>query len=239
MIQYYIITVIMLGIMLYFTAYRNRERSKKFGFLSWILLILYFPIEALVTSRTTSTYSSINQAMSDLGVTECMAHAYALAPYHICSPLSGLMNVTFIITGILIASGAILLHRFWRDGQKTGTATAMWVIYGLGYSVSGIYPADINFWVHTIFSLPSMFLHIPAMIIIARAIKPEMPGLAKFTYICMGLSAFSLLVLFVGFAPGLMQRLLYGFVWIWMSVTAIILWKRENEGQNQRNTAGD
>lgn len=229
----------MLGIAFTFISDRNREHSKKFGFLSWILLILYFPIEALVTSRTTSTYSAINQAMSDLGVTECMSHAYALAPYHICSPLSGLMNVTFIITGILIASGAILLHRFWSDGQKTGIATVMWVIYGLGYSVSGIYPADVNFWVHTLFSLPSMFLHIPAMIIIARAIRTEMPGLAKFTYICMGLSAVSLLVLFVGIAPGLMQRLLYGFVWIWMSITAIILWKRDNARQNRMKTAGE
>ncbi|WP_420876327.1 DUF998 domain-containing protein [Salinicoccus halodurans] len=89
--------------------------------------------------------------MSDLGVTECMAHAYSLAPYHICSPLSGLMNITFIITGVLITLGAILLHRFWGDSGRTGTATGMWILYGLGYSVSGIYPADINFWIYTVF----------------------------------------------------------------------------------------
>lgn len=173
------------------------------GFLSWILLVFYFPAEVLVISKTTSAYNFMMQPMSDLGVTECMAHAYSLAPYHICSPLSGLMNITFIITGVLITFGAILLHRFWGDSGRTRTATGMWILYGLGYSVSGIYPADINFWVHTVFSLPGMFLQIPAMLIIAKAVRNRMPKLAVWTYICMGLSALSLIVLVIGICTGI------------------------------------
>ena len=105
---------------------------------------------------------------------------------------------------------------------------------------SGIYPADINFFVHTIFSLPSMFLQIPAMIIIAKSIRNKMPGLSLWTYTCMGLSALSLMVIVIGFAPGLMQRLLYGSVWLWMIVSAIILWKRDGyDRQDQENAAGN
>lgn len=145
MIQYYMVALILIVPAAYFIVKRKSQISKRMGFLSWILLVFYFPAEVLVISGTTSAYNFMMQPMSDLGVTECMAHAYSLAPYHICSPLSGLMNITFIITGVLITFGAILLHRFWGDSGRTRTATGMWILYGLGYSVSGIYPADINF----------------------------------------------------------------------------------------------
>ncbi|KKK34162.1 hypothetical protein WN59_09445 [Salinicoccus sediminis] len=217
----------MLLLAAFFIAKRGSRTSDTAGFMSWILLIFYFPVEWIVTSRMISAYSFMNQPMSDLGVERCMSHAYSLAPYHICSPLSGLMNITFIVTGILIALGAVLLHRFFGEGIGVRIATGMWVVYGLGYSISGIFPADVNFSVHTIFSLPGMVLQIPAMLIIAKTIRDKMPGFSVWTYICAALSALSLVLIVIGFAPGLMQRLLYGFVWLWMIVGAIILWRTD------------
>ena len=227
MVHYFLLVCVLLLLAAFFIAKRGSRVSDTAGFMSWILLIFYFPVEWIVTSRMISTYSFMNQPMSDLGVERCMSHAYSLAPYHICSPLSGLMNITFIVTGILIALGAVLLHRFFGEGTGVRIATGMWIVYGLGYSISGIFPADINFAVHTIFSLPGMVLQIPAMIIIAKSIRDRMPGFSVWTYICMGLSALSLVVILIGFAPGLMQRLLYGFVWLWMIVGAIILWRTD------------
>lgn len=230
MIEYYFAAIFVCIISIIFIINKDRWRiSKSVGFLFWIILILYFPLEAIIINETTEPYHFLTQAMSELGILSCGANTYMLAPHHICSPLAPLMNIIFIVTGILIAAGAILLHRFWGDGTRTRIATGMWVVYGLGYSVSGIYPADVNFWVHMIFSLPSMFLQIPAMIIISQAIKPAMPKLSRFTFICMIISAISLILMAIGFPPGLMQRVSYGFVWIWMSAAAIVLWKRDGE----------
>ncbi|WP_234960357.1 hypothetical protein [Salinicoccus halodurans] len=48
-----------------------------------------------------------------------------------------------------------------------------------------------------------MFLQIPAMLIIAKAVRNRMPKLAVWTYICMGLSALSLIVLVIGICTGI------------------------------------
>jgi hypothetical membrane protein len=134
-----------------------------------------------------------------------------------------MMNITFILTGVMVAAGAILLHGHWPDNRRTRFATMLWIIYGIGYMISGIYPADINFWVHAASSLPSMVVHIPAMIILAREFGRQRPKLARWTWICMALSAASLIGLMIGLAPGLMQRLMYGSTWLWMGVTAVVL----------------
>ncbi|WP_250129845.1 DUF998 domain-containing protein [Jeotgalicoccus sp. WY2] len=106
------------------------------------------------------------------------------------------MNWTFTLTGIAVFTGAIFLHKFWPDNKKTKTATVLLVIFGLSYSISGIFPADINFLVHTFASLPGMFVQIPALIIIGRAIKSTMPKLSKWTYFCLTLNLLSLLFIF-------------------------------------------
>src|SRR5699024_11404617 len=95
----FLLACVLLLLAAFFIAKRGSRVSDTAGFMSWIMLIFYFPVEWIVTSRMISTYSFMNQPMSDLGVERCMSHAYSLAPYHICSPLSGLMNITFIVTG--------------------------------------------------------------------------------------------------------------------------------------------
>lgn len=228
MFEYYIVTVILIIISSILYAYRKTSPfPARIGLLSWMALLLYFPIELIIISQTTKPYSIMNQAMSDLGVLSCGTDTYPLAGYEICSPMSHEMNIIFILTGILIAAGAVLLHHFWGSSKWTIAATILLVIYGLGYTVSGIYPADVNFWAHTLPSMPSMILQIPAMYLIARSIRHKWPGLARFTIICMLISTLSLILIIIGFPPGLMQRLLYFSVWFWMGITAIILWRKQ------------
>lgn len=227
MFEYFIITVILIIVLCILYAYRNTSAyPAKIGLLSWMALLLYFPIEMLIISRTTKPYSIMDQAMSDLGVLSCGSNTYPLALYEICSPMAHEMNIVFILTGMLTAAGAVLLHRFWGNSKRTVSATILFVIFGLGYTISGIFPADVNFWAHTLPSLPTMFVQLPAMYFIAKAIKDKWPHLARFTFICMMISMLSLVLIIIGFPAGLMQRLLYFSVWFWMGVTAIILWRK-------------
>src|SRR5699024_9500270 len=131
---------VLLGSSAFFIAKRGSRASHTAGFMSWILLIFYFPVEWVVASRVISAYSFMDQPMSDPGVESCMEHACSLAPYYICSPFSGLINITLIVSGIAIALGAGLLHRFWGEGGRTRVAAGMWVVYRLGYSI----PASIR-----------------------------------------------------------------------------------------------
>jgi len=227
MLEYWIVTVILIIIAAVLYNYRNKSSFPvKFGLLSWMALLVYFPAEMLIISRTTKPYSIMNQAMSDLGVLSCGSDTYPLAVYEICSPMAHEMNIIFILAGMLIATGAVLLHRFWGNSRWTVSATILFVIYGIGYTLSGVYPADVNFWAHTLPSLPTMFVHFPAMYFISKAIKDKWPGLSRFTLICMMISALSLILIIIGFPAGLMQRLVYFSAWFWMSMTAIILWSK-------------
>jgi hypothetical protein len=204
------------------------EITKIIGALSWIGLSLYFIVEFLVIKASTASYNFLKQPMSDLGVTICGIDTYELAAYEICSPAHLAMNWTFTLTGIAVFTGAIFLHKFWPDNKKTKTATVLLVIFGLSYSISGIFPADINFLVHTFASLPGMFVQIPALIIIGRAIKSTMQKLSKWTYFCLMLNLLSLLLIFLQpvfpeLPGGLIQRALYASIWLWMAVTGVVL----------------
>lgn len=220
-----------LTVVLLMTALVLRNKCKLtiiFGALSWITLLCYFVIEYIVIQSSTAPYNFLKQPMSDLGVTACGKNTYELAAYEICSPHHLVMNWTFTLTGIMIFTGAIFLHSFWPNNRKIKIATVLFVIFGLSYSVSGIFPADINFLIHTFASLPGMFVQIPALIIIGKAIKNTMPKLSKWTYFCLTLNLLSLLFIFLQpvfpeLPGGLMQRMLYASVWLWMIITGTVL----------------
>lgn len=204
------------------------EITKIIGALSWIALSLYFIVEFLVIRASAAPYNLLKQPMSDLGVTICGIDTYELAVYEICSPAHLAMNWTFTLTGIAVFTGAIFLQRFWPDNKKTKTATVLLVIFGLSYSISGIFPADINFLVHTFASLPGMFVQIPALIIIGRSLKNIMPKLSKWTYLCLAVNLLSLLFIFLQpifpeLPGGLIQRALYASIWLWMIVSGAVL----------------
>lgn len=223
------VLVVLLLALVTFTYFILRQRRKSLaiiGIISWFSLCLYFIIEYIVIRNTTAPYDFLRQPMSDLGVKTCGMNTYPLTAIEICSPYHDLMNWTFILTGVVIITGSIYLHHLWPDQWKTRLATSLFVVYGLSYMQSGIYTADQHFLVHTLGSLPGMFVQIPALLLIANPIRTINLKLAKWTYICAFISTSSLLLLFLqpifNYLPGgLLQRILYGSVYLWMIGTAI------------------
>ncbi|MGN8646796.1 DUF998 domain-containing protein [Gracilibacillus sp. HCP3S3_G5_1] len=231
-LSYFFMMVITILALIFALFFRKYIIAIKIGFISWILLSVYFPIEYLVIQATTAPYNFLTQPMSDLGVTTCGINTHILAPYEVCSPYHLLMNWTFTVTGIVIFVGAICLQQFWPDSKKTKIATGLLVIFGLSYSISGIFPADVSFLWHTLGALPGMVVQIPALLLIGIAIHKTMPILAIWTYISTLLTTCSLVFLFyqpsfINLPGGLLQRILYGSIYLWMTVTAIVLWRKK------------
>ncbi|QQK77110.1 DUF998 domain-containing protein [Salicibibacter cibarius] len=208
----------------------QRAITAKIGFICWISLSVYFIIDYLVIQATTTPYNFLEQPMSDLGVTTCGTDTYVLSSLEICSPYHLLMNWTFTFTGIVIFVGAIFLHQFWQDNRKTRIATIFLIIFGFSYTMAGIFPADVNFLWHTLPSIPGMIVQIPALILIALSIRKEMPKLSVWTFICALITTTALILMslysFIDLF-GLLQRILYGSVYLWMIITAITLWRKK------------
>ncbi|GAB2546406.1 DUF998 domain-containing protein [Gracilibacillus alcaliphilus] len=205
----------------------------RIGAACWILLSTYFVIEWIVLRASTAFYSVLRQPMSDLGVTACGTDTYVLASYEICSPYHLWMNWTFTLTGLAIAVGAVCLHSCWPQLKQTKIATGLLIVLGVSYSLSGIFPANVNFDLHTWPALLGMLVQIPALILIARSIRPSMPKLAVWTWCCTVLtSAAFLLICLQPMVPslpgGLLQRIFYGAVFLWMVVTGVVLWRNKD-----------
>lgn len=126
--------------------------SKKLGILSWFAIYLYFLVEPFFILTSTASYSFLNHAMSDLGVTSCGTYTYSIAPYEICSPHHFWMNVLFIINGLTLSIGILYISQNLKKTKTTQLATAFILILALGNIVSGFIPADINLFWHSIFA---------------------------------------------------------------------------------------
>lgn len=93
-------------------------------------------------SRWTVPYSRRDDYISDLGVLRCPGSVDGRL---VCSPWHTVMNTSFVVQGLLIATGAVLLRPLWR---QTATAalpratTALLVIAGAGVTVVGLAPED-------------------------------------------------------------------------------------------------
>lgn len=199
------------------------------GSLSWIALAAYPVGELYVMRATTASYDPLHQPMSDLGVTVCGDQPYSLANYNVCSPEHMLMNWLFVLLGVAIAVGAICLHRQWPPGRRAKTVTILWIIYGFSFILSGAIPADINFLAHTLWSMPSMIVQVPALLLLAGIMQDRRPHLATWTYIWAALNITTLVALVLSAivelpfsAPaGLLQRALYLTIIVWAIGAAI------------------
>src|SRR5699024_3798347 len=123
MAAYYIIAFLAMLALVFFGGERHQWPSAKFfGFLRWIVSVLYFPIEVVAIAISPVPYDFMTQAMSDLGILPCVSDTYLIGNPEICSPASASMNSTFIIQGVFIAARAIILHQYWSDAKKTRIA---------------------------------------------------------------------------------------------------------------------
>ncbi|MFD1416607.1 DUF998 domain-containing protein [Oceanobacillus jeddahense] len=227
-----LIVIFIAALAMFLLRRSNNRLSIRIGLISWIALSAYFFIETIIIRATTAPYSFLNQPMSDLGVTTCGTDTYVLASYAICSPYHWLMNWTFFLTGLAILIGAVLIYPLWPKVRSTKVASVFIGIFGVSYGISGIIPADIDFNWHTLSALPGMVVQIPAMILISIAIYRKLPRIFWWTIICTTITSAALFSLFLqpvftSLPGGLLQRVLYASVYIWLTGTSIGLWSRK------------
>jgi hypothetical membrane protein len=104
------------------------------GAVCWILCLQYFAAEAVAIAGWRGPYSFHDNYISDLGAVTCAGR--------LCSPLHAMMNVSFVLQGVLISAGAVLvwpaLSRGWLESLALGLVAAS----GLGVFMVGLAPED-------------------------------------------------------------------------------------------------
>jgi hypothetical membrane protein len=104
------------------------------GAVCWILCLQYFAAEAVAIAGWRCPYSVLENYISDLGAVICAGR--------LCSPLHAMMNASFVLQGVLISAGAVLvwpaLLRRWSGSLGLGLVAAS----GLGVFIVGLAPED-------------------------------------------------------------------------------------------------
>lgn len=117
------------------------------GPLLWISSIQYFIAQLVVVAAWPRPYDWANHYISDLGNTVCGPYA----GLYVCSPLYILMNTSFVLLGITMTAGALLMLRAQlprNTFMRLGLGCI--VLSGLGTVAVGVFPENVGAIFHTI-----------------------------------------------------------------------------------------
>ena len=107
--------------------------SRRWGGALWVGCLQFFLAEALAAGGFVNSYSYRGNFISDLGALSCAGS---------CSPLHALMNASFVLQGVLIVSGAIVVWPLFPRGALSRLALSLVAASGLGVAIVGLAPED-------------------------------------------------------------------------------------------------
>src|ERR1700723_1834116 len=107
----------------------------------WLFCFQFFVGEQIARLGWTGHYSMARNYISDLGAARCDGSAA-------CSSLHWVMNCSFILQGLLIVFGTVLVRGFFPSRLVYRIALALLVVAGVGVLEVGVAPEDVNLRLH-------------------------------------------------------------------------------------------
>ena len=179
---------------------------------------LYIAAELVVAAGTTDGYSLVADSVSRLGELGCTAAR--------CSPRHELMNGSFVVFGLLLAGGAVLLLRplgAWVAG--------LLLVSGLSSVATGLAPLDQDTALHAVAATPLFVAQPVALLLLGvrlRAPRPRLAGVLLAVGTVTGAAAVGFVLLGDSPVAGALERLalwpvmigLAAFAWTQLALTA-------------------
>ena len=187
------------------------SRAAQLGAVALLLRPTYIATEFITGAATSGGYSFVSDSISKLGEVGC-TEAY-------CSPRHEVMNGSFMVYGVLMAGGALLL------ATPLGPwVTGLLVVSGVSSYATGLAPLDQDAVLHTIAATPLFVAQPLALLLLGHRLREDQPRLAK-ALLATGLLTAAAAVGFIlsgdQRAAGVLERLalwpvlfgLAGFAW--------------------------
>jgi hypothetical membrane protein len=127
----------------------NEKNRAIAGGIIWICAVQFFVVQVIVQYQWTTPFSLATNNISDLGNTSCGLYPTAGGAY-VCSPWHALMNISFVLQGLIIMAGACLLRPVY--GKIRGMSCVFWLLLvtGAGIVGVGVFPEDVNNGAHVV-----------------------------------------------------------------------------------------
>lgn len=186
-------------------------KAARWGALALLVRPAYVATEVVVASATTGGYSFVSDSVSRLGEVGC-SPAY-------CSPRHEVMNGSFVVFGVLLAVGAVLLARplgAWVAG--------LLVVSGLSSIATGLAPLDQDAALHALAATPLFVAQPVALLALGARSRGERPRLAAALLVAGGVTGAAALGFVLsgdGSASGALERLA---LWPVLVALAVVAW---------------
>lgn len=179
------------------------------GPLVWVLTAQYFAAQIIVASTWPSPgYSWSQNAISDLGNTSCYHPA---VQRFICSPDHAIMNASFVLLGLTMALGSLLIYQEFRRSTWRLVGFSLMALAGVGSILVGLFPENTVIWVHFLGAFLALAVGDLSMIILGLDLGGVRDSFRLYT-LFSGLISFTFFGLFaagiyLGLGMGGMERL--------------------------------
>ena len=203
----------------------NSERYPRLGPILYVSSIQFFAAQIFVAMRWAPPYSLARNTISDLGNTACGTFSARF----VCSPLHDLMNASFIVLGIAMTTGSILISRNFARSRAAAAGFAAMAISGIGVIIVGIFPENSIPAFHGLGAAIPFTLGNAALIIVAAS--PMMPVVLRLYSFLSGTLAVLALVSYssghyLGLGEGGIERVVAYPQTVWLIVIGLFLLMR-------------
>ena len=199
----------------------------KLGPLLYVSSVQYFLLQLLVGLRFSPRYSLANNTISDLANTNCGVFNNR----QVCSPLHSLMNISFIVLGIVMIAGSMFLYNQFKKSRSVLIGFSLFAIGGIGVILVGLFPENTFPVFHSIgAALPFLVGNI-GVIVLGFTLKISQPmsiytvSTGLIALIALGLYASSH---YLGLGAGGIERVVAYPQTIWMIVVGIYFLSQPN-----------
>jgi hypothetical membrane protein len=188
----------------------------------WMLSLQYFIIQLAVAAAWPRPYSWLHNTISDLGNTVCGQYGSR----YVCSPHHSLMNASFIVLGVTMLQGAMLIyHEFQRD-RGTAIGFSFMALAGLGTVLVGLFPENTIGSLHFLGAFLPFFIGNLGILILGFSLLA--PRWLRFYSIVTGIITLTALAFFVthhylSFGIGGMERLVGYPQTVWLIIFGIYI----------------
>jgi hypothetical membrane protein len=202
------------------------ERAVWLGAIVWILAVQFFVAQIVVQSAWLTPFSLTQNFISDLGNTRCGPYPLDSTMY-VCSPWHTWMNASFILLGLIILVGALLVRTTFSPGRTRAVGLMLLALAGAGIIAVGLFPEDVNILCHRLGAAAHFVLGNLSMVVLGFAFRTarRRPVLAVYTTVSgiVGLVATALFISehYLGMGIGGMERLAAYPLPLWLIVAGI------------------
>jgi hypothetical membrane protein len=119
-------------------AQPDQRRFPRLGPGLYISSVQYFLVQVIVAYDWPRPYSIGRNTISDLGNTRCGTYNDRF----VCSPLHGVMNASFIVLGLAMTLGSLLLIRRFPGSRGALIGLAAMALSGIGVLMVGVFPEN-------------------------------------------------------------------------------------------------